>query len=389
MQVPQLLAPKGYRPQSPDTSISADLLDFHLLQELQPSARLNLAVSLIRSSRKLSLGCLRRQFNHLDELEFLKHLARVWLQSDCPADYIPTGSEMTWIQDSITLATRLANIFQTVEVPYYVTGGVAAIAYGEPRTTRDLDVVLSIKPEKSDRLLQALEVAGFYIPEPEALARGQMLQIIHQESISRADLIIASHTEYEQLKFQRRQLVPWTDGTEIYLAAPEDLIISKLQWRQMSQSDKQWRDVLGIVKTQGEALDFEYLYNWAFHFDLAPVWQQVTVESGVQAIADEQWVKAIAIDARRAFNIAKTLQRTKMLHPGREVAVGRFYTLTQDNLAGTLTITDRRDDRIVAKFDESLNVLAANLTLTDRQRWQEIRRKLEPQRSVDLERGSD
>jgi hypothetical protein len=379
MQVPQLLAPRGYRPQSSDTSISADLLDFHLLQKLQPSARLQLAVSLIQSSRKLSLSCLRRQFNHLDKLEFAKHLAGVWLQSDCPIDYIPTGSEMTWIQDSIALATTLANIFQTLEVPYYVTGGVAAIAYGEPRTTRDLDVVLSIKPEKSDRLLQAIEVAGFYIPEPEALAKGQMLQIIHQESISRADLIIASSSEYEQLKFQRRRLVPWTDGTEIYLAAPEDLIISKLQWRQMSQSDKQWRDILGIVKTQGEALDFEYLYHWAGLFDLAPVWQQATVESGVQAIADGQWVKTIAIDAQRAFNIAKTLQRTNMPHPDLEVAVGRLYVLSQDNLAGTLTITNKTDGRIVAKFDESLNVLVANPTIADRQRWQEIRRLIESQ----------
>ncbi|PSB00368.1 hypothetical protein [Merismopedia glauca] len=383
MKIPHLVPPTGYRPQSSDTNLSADLLDFHLLQQLKPSARLALAVSLIQSSRRLSLQCLRRQESHLAEPLFAQHLARVWLQSDCPVNYIPTGSEMTWIQDSIGLATILSRIFQSLDVPYYVTGGVAAIAYGEPRTTRDLDVVLSIAPDQIDQLLQTLETAGFYVPED--LDRGGLLQVIHQETISRADLIVADNSEYEQVKFQRRRLVPWTDGTEIYLAAPEDIIISKLIWRSQSQSDKQWRDVLGIVKTQREALDFEYLYHWAFQFDLASVWQQATVEAGVRGIADERWVKALAEDAQTAFNVAKRRHRISSPAPGIEVAVGRLYVLTQDSRDGTLTITSRSDDREVAKLGLEGTLLTANPTLTDRQQWQEIRRAIQAQRDSDLE----
>lgn len=81
---------------------------------------------------------------------------------------------MTWIQDSTELAAQLHNIFAAVEIPYYVTGGVAAITYGEPRTTRDLGVVISVPRDALNPLVAALEAAGFYVPGVEDAASGRM-----------------------------------------------------------------------------------------------------------------------------------------------------------------------------------------------------------------------
>jgi hypothetical protein len=290
VQIPQLFAPPGYQPQAEDTSIAADLLDFHLLRQRTSQERLQMAASLMQNARKLSHHCLRNQFIHLTPSQFARKIAEAWLQEDCPPDYIPSGSEMTWIQDSAQLATQLHQVFEAVGVPYYVTGGVAAITYGEPRTTRDLDIVLSIPRENLSSLAAALENAGFYVPGVEDAISGRMktLQITHMETISRADLVIAASDEYEQTKFDRRRLCPFPDGTGIYVASPEDLILNKLRWGQRSQSEKQWRDVLGVLKIQREALDFTYLDQWANHLELLDLLTQAIQESGLEAIAKAQ-----------------------------------------------------------------------------------------------------
>jgi acetolactate synthase small subunit len=96
------------------------------------------------------------------------------------------------------------------------------------------------------------------------------LQVTQVATISRADLVLADDNEYEQLKFQRRRLIPWPDGSEVYLISPEDVVVNKLRWGQQSQSDKQWRDVLSVLKTQQDSLDYEYMHRW--HRNL--IWPQ-------------------------------------------------------------------------------------------------------------------
>jgi hypothetical protein len=185
---------------------------------------------------------------------------------------------MTWIQDSTELAAQLHAIFAMVNVPYYITRGVAAITYGEPHTTRDLDVVISVPRQTINSLVVALEVADFYVPGVEDAVSGRMrtLQITQVTTISRADLVLAEENEYEQLKFQRRRLITLPNGTQVYLALPEDVVVNKLRWGQQSQSEKQWRDVLGVLKIQQDHLNYNYMHQWAAAFDLSEQLDQVT-----------------------------------------------------------------------------------------------------------------
>jgi hypothetical protein len=108
------IAPSGYRPQSTDCSIEADLLQFELLRRWSPTQRLIQAASLMRSARQLSLNAHLQRFPQLSTAELGQKLARTWLQEYCPPAYIPTGTEMTWLQDSIQLAAQLHDLFEAL-----------------------------------------------------------------------------------------------------------------------------------------------------------------------------------------------------------------------------------------------------------------------------------
>lgn len=283
IQVPKIAIKPGYRSQSEDTSVENDLLMFHLLRQRTTACRLRMAASLTRSARQLSLDCLRQQFRHLNQAQFAHLIAQAWLQEYCPSHYVPTGSEAMWIQDSISLAAKLHPIFEQLEIPYYITGGVAAIAYGEPRTTQDLDLVLAISPNDIERLATALSDAGFYVPGVDDVKSGRMqtLQIIEMESISRADLVVAGTDEFDAVKFERRRIFATSGAEALYFASPEDVILNKLRWRQQSGSEKQWRDVLGVLKVQADSLDYSYLTQWAQQLGLADALNQAMTEAGI------------------------------------------------------------------------------------------------------------
>lgn len=185
---------------------------------------------------------------------------------------------MTWTQDSIGLARRLHVIFDDLKILYYVTGGIASTTYGEPRFTIDLDLVINVSGSNLYPLVAALEADGFYIAGVDDAVSGRMktLQITDQQTIERADLVIAGNEAWDAVKFSRRQLI-----NTIYLASPEDVILNKLRWRENSQSEKQWRDVLGVLKVQGQGLDFDYLQTWADRLELTSDLKKAMGEAGL------------------------------------------------------------------------------------------------------------
>ena len=277
------IAPPGYRTQSVDCSIESDLLQFELLRRWSPTQRLMQAASLMRSARQLSLNAHRQRFPQLSTLELGQRLAQAWLQENCPLEYTPTGTEMTWIQDSIQLAAELHDLFVANDISYYVTGGVAAVAYGETRTTQDLDVVLAIDLIDLPQIAAILEAAGFYVSGLDDVIAQRMFsfQATQIETISRVDLMVASFTEYARIQLSRRKTIPISAGKDVYFASPEDVVINKLLWGKSSQSEKQWRDVLSIMKTQQESLDYSYINKWADKLGLTLDYLRATVEAGV------------------------------------------------------------------------------------------------------------
>ena len=134
------------------------------------------------------------------------------------------------------------------------------------------------------QLAAIFEAAGFYVSGMDDVIANRMssFQVIQIETISRADLIVANSTEYSRIQLSRRKTIPISTGKDVYFASPQDVIINKLLWGKSSQSQKQWRDVLSIMKDQQESLDYGYIGEWADRFGVTVDYLRATVEAGVR-----------------------------------------------------------------------------------------------------------
>jgi hypothetical protein len=180
-----------------------------------------MSAALTKGARQLGSCGLRQTHPFLSETALAQAIAQAFLGDNYPQGFIPTGTEMTWIQDSISLAIQLQAIFADLEIAHYITGGVAAATYGEPRTTRDLDVVIALSLTQLDRMVQRLENEGFYVPGVEDIRSGQLktLGITHQETIARADLMLAGTSAFDQAQFNRRRAIDIPGRGTLYLAS--------------------------------------------------------------------------------------------------------------------------------------------------------------------------
>lgn len=157
----------------------------------------------------------------------------------------------------------ICNWFNQSHVPYMVTGSVALNTYALPRSTFDIDIVIEVPLSKIDAFLQLFQ-KGFYINEEiaksELLHKGiGMFNIIDHQSGYKVDFIIKQHSLYEMVKFNNRKTVIF-EQVPISVCSPEDLVISKLQWIQELQSERQMNDIKALL--QYPNLNKYYILQW-------------------------------------------------------------------------------------------------------------------------------
>lgn len=275
----------GYQPQAPDTNIDADIYLFARLRQLSLKQRVEMAASHDRGIKKLCLAGIKSRNRGVPLEEIRLHFARAVLAEKFLPGFQPKGGDETvWIQDSITSSGELHQILESLNIPYYVSGGVASSIHGEPRSTRNLDLVIS-NLTKTFWLVKALEAAGYYCPAGavEDLQRGRegLLNITHTETIANADLYVTDTSTFATSQMERRRLLDVEGMPAFWVISPEDLVLQKLAWGRGSQSEKQWRDVLGILKLQAENLDYKYLAQWADNLGLIDFLGQAFSEAGI------------------------------------------------------------------------------------------------------------
>jgi len=146
-----------------------------------------------------------------------------------------------------------------------VSGGVATLAHGEPRFTADADIVIAPSREQLDRFVGLFRASEAYVSREavsEALRERTVFNIIDSRSGWKADLVLLKGDPFSRTEFERRRPIE-TLGVRVIGVSPEDLVLSKLSWEKNSSSEKQLRDVAGILRIQRDVLDLEYLRRWA------------------------------------------------------------------------------------------------------------------------------
>ena len=180
--------------------------------------------------------------------------------------------------DPYELLERIARILENQNIPYLVTGSVAAMAFGEPRLTNDIDVVAAVGHEHVDGLLSAFPEEEFYISEEairEAVRRRTQFNIIHPASGMKIDIFIRKGTPFNDSRFSRIRRIKAGENFEANFAAPEDIILMKMQYYLDGGSEKHLRDVSGILKISGSEIDKDYIVHWAERLNLMDVWNLI------------------------------------------------------------------------------------------------------------------
>ena len=150
--------------------------------------------------------------------------------------------------------------------------------YGEPRLTRDVDVVVALRLEDVSPLLRGFPRDEFYVDEEaarDAVRTSGQFNIIHPGSGLKIDVYVNPDTPYDRARLARRQRLPLTPGVSANFARPEDVILYKLLYHRQVESGSHLRDVLGILRVSGSELDERYIVEWAERLGLRSLWEQI------------------------------------------------------------------------------------------------------------------
>ena len=176
------------------------------------------------------------------------------------------------------LLKRLIEVLEKSGIPYLLVGSFASSAYGEPRLTLDIDVVIDISDDQIPPLCEAFPFPDYYVSleaAQEAVRQRRQFNVIHPASGNKIDFMIARKDEWGESQLARRQLVQVLPDRAGYVACPEDVILGKLLYYQEGGSEKHLRDIAGIMRISPSLVDIEYLSKWTEKLGLSNVWEAV------------------------------------------------------------------------------------------------------------------
>jgi len=178
---------------------------------------------------------------------------------------------------------RVITALDRANVPYMVTGSFASSAHGRARASYDIDIVIAPTDEQLRALIREFPADRYYADEEDAFESKKWVSqfnVIDFSSTWKVDLIFRKDREFSRAEFDRRRLHT-IEGMRVYVATPEDVLISKLEWAKMGESDRQIEDVVGIIRIQGSQLDIAYIERWVRELALETQWQKALARSTV------------------------------------------------------------------------------------------------------------
>lgn len=186
--------------------------------------------------------------------------------------------------EPIEVTLKVTHVLESLGIPYLISGSLASTLYGMIRTTQDSDIVAEMRIEHLQPFVSALQ-GEFYLDDEmiaESIQRHTSFNIIHRETMFKVDVFIPHPRPFLHSQLIRSQKQTFFFETEVSakFASPEDTILAKLEWYRLGGevSERQWRDVLGVLKTRAGTLDLSYLRKWADELEVNHLLERVLKE---------------------------------------------------------------------------------------------------------------
>ena len=180
---------------------------------------------------------------------------------------------------------EVAQALETLGVSYLVGGSLASSLHGIPRSTQDADLVADLRLEHVPPLIAALAPAFYADSEraADAVRRRASFNVIHLATMTKVDIFVMTNEPLDLEEMTRRQVLPVGDSARpIPVASAEDVVLQKLVWFRKggSVSERQWTDVLGVLKVRRGRIDLDYLRLWASRMGLDELLDRALEDAG-------------------------------------------------------------------------------------------------------------
>ena len=189
------------------------------------------------------------------------------------------------LPESVSVLMSVVVVFERLGIPYLVGGSMASALYGVARSTLDADIVADIRQDQVGALVSALG-EEFYADDQmihDAIKHRGSFNLIHLKTMFKVDVFIRKERPFDRMQFERRieQVFAANPVQKAFITSAEDIILAKLEWYRLGNeiSDRQWRDILGVLKVQAGGLDLDYLHIWADELNVADLLKRSLKES--------------------------------------------------------------------------------------------------------------
>jgi hypothetical protein len=190
--------------------------------------------------------------------------------------------------EPIEVTLAVAAVLERMGIEYLVGGSLATSLHGLPRSTLDVDIVADLRVSHLGGFVAALQ-ADFFVDSDmvrDAIRRRSTFNILHLATMFKVDIFVVGADDLlaTELARKERMRVREEPPAMVFVASAEDMVLQKLLWYRAGGeiSDRQWGDVVGVLKTQGPRLDLAYLRLWAARKEITDLLERVLAEAGFQ-----------------------------------------------------------------------------------------------------------
>ncbi len=184
--------------------------------------------------------------------------------------------------EQISILRHAVDALESIAIEYMVVGSYASVAYGEARFTQDIDIVVDLRPHHITRFLIAFSEPEYYRSESairEAVRDSFQFNVLHPTTGNKLDFMLPRKDAWGRSRLQRARPVRLIPDRDVMTASPEDIIIGKLWYYSEGGGDRHLRDISGILRVTGEAVNRSEIERWAKELGYLEIWNRVIGKS--------------------------------------------------------------------------------------------------------------